>query len=308
MKNQAIRRSVPTPASRGHQWRHQADIAPQVLAIVHAVTPLRREARTHRHAHWVLDYNFTPMGRVRVGANRAPWHPRHGATAHLYDSGVSYREDARALSRQMAETGYIIFTDGAALGLTRWTGSRGYARFEDPAGQLGDLIRSAADVAPGESAKIHAHAALWRAVSLLHEARPVAEDMWRIADCGESSGGVPVEQTLVQRVQALLRSEVHRHMTLRDLARRLAVSPSTLTHAYRKQSGETPMATLRRLRIDLAKGLLLKGLPLKAIAAQTGFADAFHLSRTFSRCEGLSPREFTRLRRSVDVGGAGIAR
>jgi len=37
---------------------------------------------------------------------------------------------------------------------------------------------------------------------------------------------------------------------------------------------------------------LQRGLPLKAIAQRLGFSDAFHLSKTFKRVEGISPRTF----------------
>jgi transcriptional regulator GlxA family with amidase domain len=67
---------------------------------------------------------------------------------------------------------------------------------------------------------------------------------------------------------------------------------STLAHRYRQETGEPPMLKLTRLRINLAKGLLLKGQPLKAIAEAAGFSDAFHLSKTFKRLEGAAPKHF----------------
>lgn len=47
-----------------------------------------------------------------------------------------------------------------------------------------------------------------------------------------------------------------------------------------------------RMRIEFAKTLLLKGQTLKAIAAETGFCDPFHLSKTFKQVTGHSPRQF----------------
>ena len=52
------------------------------------------------------------------------------------------------------------------------------------------------------------------------------------------------------------------------------------------------MTRLINLRIDHAKHLLLRGVPLKQIAQEAGFSDAFHLSKTFKHVEGISPRGF----------------
>ena len=55
------------------------------------------------------------------------------------------------------------------------------------------------------------------------------------------------------------------------------------------------MSRLTKLRINRARGMILKGQPLKTVAAATGFSDAFHLSKTFKSIEGLSPRAWLRL-------------
>jgi AraC-like DNA-binding protein len=60
------------------------------------------------------------------------------------------------------------------------------------------------------------------------------------------------------------------------------------------ETGESPMMTLTRMRIHLAKTLLLQGHRLKLVADQTGFWDQYHLSKTFKQHEGISPREFCR--------------
>jgi len=72
------------------------------------------------------------------------------------------------------------------------------------------------------------------------------------------------------------------------------MSVSALAHRYRAATGETPMTTVKRARLDLAKGLLAKGYRLKEIASQVGFADEFHLSKTFKQVEGVSPRAYHR--------------
>jgi len=79
---------------------------------------------------------------------------------------------------------------------------------------------------------------------------------------------------------------------LADLARALHLSPSSLSHRYRTAAGESPMQSLKRLRILRAKVLLLKGHSLADVAEQLGFYDQVHLSVTFKKSEGVSPRAF----------------
>ena len=47
-----------------------------------------------------------------------------------------------------------------------------------------------------------------------------------------------------------------------------------------------------RARIELAKTLALKGLPLKRVAEETGFFDAYHLSKAFKKAAGMAPRDY----------------
>jgi len=72
----------------------------------------------------------------------------------------------------------------------------------------------------------------------------------------------------------------------------LHVSISSLSHRYKQEKGVSPITRLLSLRINYSKALLLKGYPLKAIAVQLGFTDAFHFSKTFKIMEGIPPREF----------------
>ena len=89
-----------------------------------------------------------------------------------------------------------------------------------------------------------------------------------------------------------LKAHLAERVTLQGIARNAHVSVSTLSHRYRKETGETPITTLMRLRIDHAKVLLQRRLPLKIIADRLGFSDAYHLSKAFKRVTGVSPRGF----------------
>jgi len=71
---------------------------------------------------------------------------------------------------------------------------------------------------------------------------------------------------------------------VRDIARHLGICASSLAHRYRTEARESPMQSLIFLRIELVKGLLMQGLPLKAIAENAGFCDVYHLSKRLFYC------------------------
>ena len=99
-----------------------------------------------------------------------------------------------------------------------------------------------------------------------------------------SSGGVTrqTERYVIANMDAPIR--------LDDLAAAAGLSKYHYSRLFRAETGETPMAFLRRKRIEAARTLLLTTpLPLKAIAAQTGFNNEYLFSRVYKRIVGEPP-------------------
>lgn len=77
------------------------------------------------------------------------------------------------------------------------------------------------------------------------------------------------------------------------LARALALSERGLQQRCRRLLGTTPLAAIRRHRLDLARELLATGATVQAVADHLGFANPFHFSTVYRRTFGHPP--------SVDV-------
>ena len=96
---------------------------------------------------------------------------------------------------------------------------------------------------------------------------------------------------------ALSCSYIERHyakkLSVDDLAREAAVSPSYLIRLFKHQMGTTPHDYLLRYRISRAKELLgSTTLTSAAIAERVGFASESNFSYRFSKMVGMGPRAY----------------
>jgi AraC-like DNA-binding protein len=57
------------------------------------------------------------------------------------------------------------------------------------------------------------------------------------------------------------------------------------------------------VRVERARLLLARGVPIAQAALDTGFADQSHLTRQFKRFVGVTPGEYARGVRAAPAGG-----
>jgi AraC-like DNA-binding protein len=77
---------------------------------------------------------------------------------------------------------------------------------------------------------------------------------------------------------------------LAELARLAGVSRSVFAARFRALVGQPPGDYVAAWRLTVAQARVRAGEPIKAIAAELGYANASTLSRLFSRRVGASPR------------------
>jgi AraC-like DNA-binding protein len=83
--------------------------------------------------------------------------------------------------------------------------------------------------------------------------------------------------------------------TLQEAARRCHVDAAYLCRLFRRFDRESPYQFLLRSRMERAAQRLHEPeSSVKGVAAEAGYSDAFHFSRAFKRCFGISPSEFVR--------------
>lgn len=113
-----------------------------------------------------------------------------------------------------------------------------------------------------------------------------ATDAQPLVSLGRLDGYNP---RLAQAIR-LMESHVDRPLTTAAIARRLGVSARTLEKDFVSAIGETPGAYNLRLRLSVARRLVLDtSEPMADIAVRTGFSSAAAFSRAFSRIFGMAP-------------------
>lgn len=89
-----------------------------------------------------------------------------------------------------------------------------------------------------------------------------------------------------------IRAHLDAPLDVAVLAERAGMSPRNFHRRFTEAVGETPARFVETLRLDQARDLLEAKMPLKEIAARTGYANQGQFSKAFVRRFGVSPGLF----------------
>ncbi len=96
----------------------------------------------------------------------------------------------------------------------------------------------------------------------------------------------------IDRAVEFMQSHLGDKLSLDIIAKEVYLSPSHLSSLFKEAVGKTVMGYLTEVRLQSArKLLLLKEYSISEIAFLCGFSSPSHLSQSFKRGYGLSPRE-----------------
>lgn len=223
--------------------------------------PSWRMRAHHHHFHEVI----APVrGVIHVRVNGHVHHAGPGRLL-LYAAGVDHEEWSDP--KTPLESYFVAFS---APGLE----AQDLVTAEDPDGRIRQILRW----------MYHDH----------HHARPGVQTFpqhaLRIIMDWFRTGGPPPEDKWVEPLRDHIRQHLAEPLSLDDLARVAGCSRFHLVREYRRLTGRTPMADVRRLRADYAREKILStNMPLKTIAPAAGFANEYTLSRTFQQLYGHPP-------------------
>ncbi len=281
-----------TPDEFGFTWEQTPPVAPALMSTRYQHLIEKGSLVRRQHPAWLIEYAYSRMGSYRVVSPTRPWRVWEAQTAHLFPPGATRWEDTHGADETLKHCACVAFSGGDAAGLSKLILPRyHFARFLDPDGAMGELIEQIART--GHQLR---EEGFWRAQGLLCalfdmmlcNATYIEHETWLISE----GPHMKRPSLLVQDAEQYMLAHLAEPVSLQSMAHHLNVSISSLSHRFREATGQSPMARLRRLRITLAKSLLLQGQPLKDIASAAGFCDAFHLSKAFKIEEGEPPRRY----------------
>lgn len=97
----------------------------------------------------------------------------------------------------------------------------------------------------------------------------------------------------IELVRELIHAHFSESLALTTIAELVGLHPVYLAQAFRKAYGSTVGEYIRKLRIEFACHELSKlDIPIATIAADAGFFDQSHFTRTFKRLVGITPTEY----------------
>ena len=108
----------------------------------------------------------------------------------------------------------------------------------------------------------------------------------------------------IQAALAYVRDNLHKPLTVPDLAEAAHLSPRQFSRTFHAETGQSPAKAVENLRVEGARSLMEQGRhPIDVVARQTGFSDRDHMRRAFLRAFGQPPQV---LRRNARLGSIDI--
>jgi AraC-like DNA-binding protein len=123
----------------------------------------------------------------------------------------------------------------------------------------------------------------------------LAQMVARHADITDNTGRYSQrEERAVRAAREYMEAYFTENVPLSTLARIAGVSEFHLLRLFRAKTGLPPHAYLIQKRIDHARKLLSRQVPIVQVALETGFSDQSHFTRHFKRILGVTPGDYCR--------------
>ncbi len=113
---------------------------------------------------------------------------------------------------------------------------------------------------------------------------------------GAASRSLNVVTQMINYINAHL----NERFSLSTLAQRVNYSESYICHLFKQATNRTISSYVQEKRIEMAAGLLKKGVPINRAAEQVGFNNYSHFYKTFKRQMGCNPAQYSERKPRAD--------
>ena len=149
---------------------------------------------------------------------------------------------------------------------------------------LVDLIHNSID-------EIEQRASGWELI-IAGNAMAILAQLWRSYTDVNPRPNNTKKPELLDRVVQYIEDNLEERITLKEVAQRLYVSESTISHAFQHKMGISFYRYVIQRRLVAAKNHISEGKPMEQIAEQVGFSDYSAFYRAFKKEYGMTPKEF----------------
>lgn len=118
---------------------------------------------------------------------------------------------------------------------------------------------------------------------------------WELMDAMRSPQQLRPEPTWLRMAREYMEDLLPESPQLTGIAAMIGVTPAHLATAFRRAHGCTAGDYLRKRRVERACRLLTQKLPLATVAADCGFCDQSHFTRTFLQVMGVTPAAYRKM-------------
>lgn len=110
-----------------------------------------------------------------------------------------------------------------------------------------------------------------------------------ITDCTTFSIESTEKSNIVHSIIEYINENYMRDISLDIIAKNMYLSPVYISKIFKEETGDSPINYLIKLRLATAHGLLKNKLPIKAVANEVGYSDAYYFSKLFKKYYGVPP-------------------
>lgn len=102
-----------------------------------------------------------------------------------------------------------------------------------------------------------------------------------------------IQQDIVNNVLQFLQENIHRKLTLQEVADAIGVSRTGVSINFKERMGEGVMTHFSKMKIDVAKTMIREGkYNVSQISSYLGFETIHLFSRRFKQLTGMTPTEY----------------
>ena len=235
------------------------------------------------HSIWALDNII--QGDYQLEVAGQSW-LRGENTVLLYPPGTEYYEGPGSSSFVVSR--YVVFGPERFPPLEELLAGSPYLAFEDPGGIISGLLEKMVTLAEVDGSAFGILGLMMELIQYLLCSSPLDDGKRLIVPFASRA-----QSQFVAKVNRILQGNLDLRLNLEEVAKKLHVSPSTLAHRYKEETGISPYKARTSYRLQMAQELLrYQDKTLEEIAHEVGFASASHLSGAFKKKFGCSPSRY----------------